>query len=36
MAALKDVISEGKSCGKVVAIGELGLDYERWTPQSVT
>lgn len=29
MAALLDVILEGKHIGKVVAVGEMGLDYDR-------
>lgn len=29
MAALMDVIKEGRQCGKVVAVGEFGLDNDR-------
>ena len=32
MAALLDVILEGQHLGKVVAIGEMGLDYDRCYP----
>ncbi len=30
MAALLRVVEEGQQCGKVVAIGEFGLDNDRW------
>ncbi len=29
MAALQEVIKEGQSDSKVVAVGETGLDYDR-------
>lgn len=29
MAALADVIADGQRDGKVVAVGEFGLDYDR-------
>jgi TatD DNase family protein len=29
MAELRAVIAQGRECGKVVALGELGLDYDR-------
>jgi len=36
LAALAEVLKEGQAEGKVVAVGETGLDYDRWVDWCVS